>query len=168
MVPPQISIAESPPQALPVDPDGILEALKRRTQWVNWKYAWDGKRWTKHPHNPRTGRMASSTDLMTWSPFEVVLEAYEAGMYNGIGFCFCSADPFVGLDFDNCRNPETGEVDSCVLEYVARFEDRYVEVSVSGTGIHLITRGKIQGGTNKGNYEIYDQDRFFTLTGVLL
>jgi len=168
LVPPQLSIAESPPQALPVDPDSIPEDLKRRPQWVNWKYAWDDKRWTKHPYNPRTRRMASSTDLMTWSPFEVVLKAYEAGKYNGIGFCFCSADPFVGLDFDDCRNPETGEVDSRVFEYVAKFKDRYVEVSVSETGIHLITQGKIQGGTNKGNYEIYDQDRFFTMTGVLL
>ncbi len=77
---------------------------------MNWKYAWDGKKWTKHPYNPRTGRKASSMDLLTWSVFEKVLEAYEAGRYHGVGFCFSSADPFVGVDIDGCVDPETGEV----------------------------------------------------------
>jgi primase-polymerase (primpol)-like protein len=59
-------------------------------------------------------------------------------------------------------------VDPRVLKYIERFQDRYVEASVSGTGVHLITRGKIKGGTKKGKYELYDQDRFFTLTGMAL
>ena len=77
-------------------------------------------------------------------------------------------DPFVGIDVDICRNPETGKVDPQVLALVEQYEKRYTEVSVSGTGIHLITAGKIRGGTKKGDYEMYDQDRYFAMTGVKL
>lgn len=142
--------------------------LRRRAQWVNWCFEERGGKPTKVPYSSVTGRRASTTDLMTWAAFEEAVAAFELGKYAGIGFVFCSAHPFAGIDFDDCRNPETGEVDLSVLEYISKFEDRYVEVSVSGTGIHLITRGKIKGGARKGNYELYDQDRYFCMTGVLL
>jgi primase-polymerase (primpol)-like protein len=152
-----------------LDPDGIPDYLKIRPQFVGWnsKLKPNGKL-DKVPMRAGFRIGASTTDLLTWSPFEEAYAAYEDGKHDGIGFVFCSADPFVGIDFDDCRDPDTGEVDPQVLEYVEGFEKRYVEVSVSGTGVHLITRGKIKGGTKKGGREIYDQDRFFALTGVPL
>ena len=154
-----------------LDPDGIPDYFKIRRQFVGWnaKLKANGKL-DKVPMIAGTRNRASTTDLLTWRPFEEAYEAYEDGKHDGVGFCFCSADPFVGIDFDNCRNPETGAVDAGILEYIESFKNRYVEVSVSGTGIHLITRGKIKGGTNPNGdvREIYDQDRFFALTGVSL
>ncbi len=149
-----------------VEPDGIPDYLKVRPQWVNWRFELRDSKPTKVPYTPGTRRRASSTDLLTWRNFEDAMRSLEC--FDGIGFVFCSADPFVGIDFDGCRDPESGEVDPRVLEYVAKFEDRYVEVSVSGRGIHLITRGKIRGGSKKGRYEVYDQDRYFCITGVTL
>src|SRR5215216_7198143 len=138
-----------------------------RPQFVGWRadIKPDGKL-DKIPLIANTTRPASTADLMAWDWFEKAYEGYENGTHDGIGFVFCSADPFVGLDFDNCRNPETGEVDSDVLEYIECYENRYVEVSPSGTGVHLITLGKIRGGFKKGVREVYDRGRFFTLTGV--
>lgn len=157
------------PKALKVISEGIPDYLTRRPQFVGWaaELKPDG-RLDKVPMIAGTNRRASTTDLLTWRSFKEACGAYEAGKHDGIGFVFCSADPFVGIDFDDCRNPETGEVDPRVLEYVEKFDERYVEVSVSGTGVHLITCGKIKGGTKKGNRELYDQDRFFALTGVVL
>lgn len=154
---------------LRVNSDGIPDYFKVRPQFVGWKAELkpNGKI-NKVLMIAGTRRHASSTDLLTWRPFEEAYEAYEAGIHDGIGFVFCSADPFVGIDFDDCRDPETGEVNPRILEYVEQFEDRYVEISVSGTGVHLITRGKIKGGTKKDNRELYDQDRFFALTGEVL
>jgi primase-polymerase (primpol)-like protein len=45
-------------------------------------------------------------------------EDYEAEElpYDGIGLVFCSADPFVDIDPDDCRNPQTGEVELRVRE----------------------------------------------------
>jgi primase-polymerase (primpol)-like protein len=54
------------PQALQVRQSSIPDGLKVRPQWVNWRYARQVERWTKHPYNPRSGKKASSTDLLTW------------------------------------------------------------------------------------------------------
>ncbi len=153
-------------EVLPVRPENVPDEMKIRPQWVNWRLEERDGELTKVPYTPGTRRKASSTDLLTWRSFEDAMRSL--GRFDGVGFVFCSADPFVGIDFDKCRNPETGEVDPQVLGYIEKFEDRYVEVSVSGTGVHLITRGKIKGGARKGNRELYDQDRFFALTGVMV
>lgn len=148
--------------------ESVPEELTERPQWVLWRLEVRGEKPTKIPYNPNTGRRASTTDLSSWGTFAEAREAFEDGRYDGVGFVFCSADPFVGLDFDNCRNLETGVVDQRVLEYVRKFEDGYVEASPSGTGVHLITRGRCKDGAKSGNFEIYGQDRFFTVTGEVI
>jgi putative DNA primase/helicase len=45
---------------------------------------------------------------------------------------------------------------------------KYVEASPSGTGVHIITRGKLRDGRKKGKIEVYGQEKFFTFTGVKL
>ncbi len=155
------------PEALLVSPDTIPGELKKRPQWVCWKYALDSKgRWTKHPYNPRAGRMASSTDLMTWGGFEGAFEAYEAGerSYDGLGFVFCSGDPYTGVDLDGCRDAETGEVAPWAARIV-QYLDGYTELSPSGTGLHIIVRGKAPAPLKRGSVEMYSIERFFTMTG---
>ncbi len=156
------------PEALEVSPDGIPEELRKRPQWVSWRYALDSKgRWTKHPYNPRTGRKASSTDLMTWSRFETVFEAYEDGErgYDGVGFVFCSGDPYSGVDLDHCRDPQTGEVEAWAAEIVQHL-DSYTELSPSSVGLHIISKGKVPAPLKRGSVEMYSIERFFTMTGV--
>jgi putative DNA primase/helicase len=139
-----------------------------RPQWVCWREEERGGKPTKVPYIPGTERKASTTDLMTWRPFEEAVEGYEAGRYNGVGFVFCSGDPFVGIDLDGCRNPETGEIKAWARKIIESISDGYVEVSPSGRGIHIITRGTLRGGRKKGNLEVYGQDHFFTMTGRVL
>ena len=151
--------------------ENIPEALTERPQWVCWKLEErDGKQ-TKVPYTPGTLRRASSTDLMTWRTFSEALAAYEAGEppYDGIGFMFCSADPFVGIDLDKCRNPETGKVAEWAQKIISTVKEGYVEASPSGTGIHVIVEGTVRGGgMRKGKLEMYGRDRFFTITGRIL
>jgi primase-polymerase (primpol)-like protein len=156
------------PATREVAADKIPEELKERPQWVNWRYEKRDKKWTKVPYGPMSFERASSTDLMTWGTFDEALAALRVGNFDGLGFCFCSADPFVGIDFDKCRDPETGEIDTTVLEVVRGFTSSYVEVSVSGTGIHLITTGRLKGGKKVGDREMYGQDRFFCMTGEVV
>jgi putative DNA primase/helicase len=154
------------PQALKVVPDRIPDEAKIRPQWVCWRYALDEKgNWTKHPYNPQSGRMASHSDLLTWSTFEEVLEAYEACRYDGVGFVFCSGDPYTGIDLDGCRNRESGEIEPWAVAIVQAF-DTYTELSPSGEGIHIITKGSLPGrGGKRKHIEMYDMKRFFTFTG---
>jgi putative DNA primase/helicase len=79
------------PHILPVKAENIPEGLKARPQWVVWRAV--GDKPDKVPYSARTGRKASSTDLMTWSTFEEAFQAYESGQFAGVGFVFSSADP---------------------------------------------------------------------------
>ena len=147
--------------------ENIPERLTERPQWVNWRLEERGK----VPYTPGTLRRASSTELMTWRTFSEALAAYEAGEppYDGIGFMFCSADPFAGIDLDKCRNPETGKVAEWAREIISSVQEGYVEASPSGTGIHIIVEGTVRGGgMRKGKLEMYSQGRFFTITGRVL
>jgi putative DNA primase/helicase len=148
--------------------DNIPERFRRRPQWVNYRLEERDGKPTKVPYIPGTNRRASSTDLMTWRSFEEAAEARETGRYDGIGFMFCSADPFVGIDLDGCRDPETGEIAQWAQEIIDSVADKYVEASPSGRGVHVITRGTLRGGRKKGSLEVYGQERFFTFTGVVL
>jgi len=149
--------------------ENIPEELTERPQWVCWRLESRKGKETKIPYDASDPKVkASTTDLMTWATFENALAALEvpALRFDGIGFVFCSADPFVGIDWDGVRDPETGEVDEEVLDFARKFESSYVEASVSGRGVHLITRGKCRDGKKVGNREVYGQDRFFCMTGV--
>lgn len=140
------------------------EGLKARPQWVVWRAV--GEKPDKVPYSARTGRMASSTDLLTWSTFEEALEAYKLHDYDGVGFVFCSGDPYVGVDLDGCRDRETGEIAPWADE-VIRMLGGYAEVSPSGTGVHVIVRGKAPN-RRRGSVEVYSTERFFTVTGRAL
>jgi putative DNA primase/helicase len=161
--------------------ENIPKQLTERPQWVNWRLQMRKGELTKVPYTPHTEQRASTKDLMTWRAFEEAFASYEAGEppCDGIGFCFCSADPYVGIDFDDCRNPETGEIAPWAKKIIEGVQEAYVEASPSGTGVHIIIEGTVRdGGRSKrkvhlngevvGEIEMYSRDRFFTITGVLL
>jgi putative DNA primase/helicase len=145
---------------LPVRAESISEELRVRPQWVVWKAV--GDKPDKVPYSARTGRRASSTDLLTWSTFQEALEAYDNGEYAGLGFVFSSADPYTGIDLDDCVDAD-GEIAGWALEIV-RYFDSYTELSATGTGLHIIVRGEIPN-RRKDDVEVYSSKRFFTVTG---
>jgi putative DNA primase/helicase len=163
---PHISIQPNSSAPLQVSPRGIPDELKLRHQWVNWEAVRksDG-RLDKIPYTPGTSRKASSTDLMTWGTFEEAFEGLDR--FDGVGFVFCSADPYVGVDLDNCVNPETGEVALWARQIIEGL-DSYTELSPSGTGVHIIAKGRIPHSGRRGSVEMYSQDRFLTVTGRVL
>ncbi len=148
---------------LPVRMENIPEELKVRPQWLVWKAV--GEKPDKVPYSARTDRKASSTELLTWSTFDNVVAAYEAGQYDGIGFVFSSADPYTGIDLDNCVD-QGGEIAPWALE-IAGYLDSYTELSATGTGLHIIVRGNVPN-RRKGDIEVYSSKRFFTLTGHIV
>jgi putative DNA primase/helicase len=157
--------------------ENIPEELTERAQWVCWRYEERDGKLTKVPYTPYDETRASTTDLMTWDIFDAALGYYEnysqilPGLppMDGIGFVFSSADPYVGIDLDDCRNPESGEIAPWALEILDRVRDGYVEISPSGTGIHVIIRGDVRGGgIRRGPVEMYSRGRYFTITGRVL
>jgi putative DNA primase/helicase len=166
-----------------VDPptiENIPDQLTERPQWVCWRYEERKGETTKVPYIAGKNSRASSTDLLTWSSFEYALAAHEAGEppYDGIGFVFCSGDPFVGIDLDHCRNAETGEISPWAQDIISRAQEGYVEASPSGTGVHIIVCGTVRDGKTRkdvlvngrtvGRIEMYGRAKFFTMTGRTL
>ena len=175
------------PEKLTVIPQWIPQELKARCQWVCWRWIWKaGKsKWDKPPLNARTGRHASSTDRTTWSSFDVAYAAYldPANDYSGIGYVFSGDDDDVmGVDLDHCRDPKTGEIlpwtEAQIIkgswqnpispaDVIAQLAT-YAEVSPSGTGVKLLLRGHLAASHKAGDFEAYNKDRYFTVTGVKL
>jgi len=94
---------------------------------------------------------------------------YQQHGFDGIGFVLSSGDPFCGIDLDSCRDSETGEIEEWVQKIIDGFAGAYIDVSPSGTGLHIITRGELDGdGKNTKTVEMYDMKRFFTVTGVTI
>jgi putative DNA primase/helicase len=155
------------------EPEGITElleniptAMKPYRHWVCWRLEERDDKLTKIPYDPLTARHASSTDSRTWRSFDEAVAALEVGEYDGIGFVFSSGDPFTGIDLDKCRNPETGELEPWAAEIVAK-SGSYAEASPSGTGVHIIVRGKAPNN-KRGRVEAYSSERYFTMTGRVL
>lgn len=141
-------------------PDGLVH----RDQWVGWRtQERDGKQ-TKVPVNPATGRFASATDPETWTDFKTARE-HATTKDIGIGFVFTEDDPIVGVDLDDCRDPDDGILENWAHDIVTRL-DSFTEVSPSGTGVHVLVEGELPEGRNRhGDVELYDDARFFTVTG---
>lgn len=154
------------PSALPVNVDGIAPELIPIRQWVGWSYVYregKSKPWTKPPHSTINGGFADSMDPDTWGSFDDYRQ--RATEFDGPGFVFTRDDDYCGIDLDNCRNPATGAIDDWAQRIIDRFPT-YTEISPSGTGVKIFIKGALPDGRRrKGNIELYDSGRYFTVTG---
>lgn len=159
----------------------IPKALTDRPQWVVWKtQRRDGKP-TKVPFQCNGSTFAKANDPATWDTFAAACSAFQMGAYAGVGYEFAKDDPFVGVDLDGCRNPETGEVAQWAKDLINEL-GTYAEVSPSGTGVKLFAIGKLpfKGGRKielldapricdkTPAIEVYDHSRYFAVTGLRL
>jgi hypothetical protein len=160
--------------ALPfVDPlPEVPAVMKEKRQWVRWRLETVNGKPTKIPYQAN-GLKASSSDPNTWTDYQTAVTGAVTNHEQGVGFMF--ADGFAGIDLDGCRNPSTGEITAWADDIIQSL-DAYVEVSPSGTGLHIFVVGKVPGADKKFNLnptigygkaaiEIYDSARYFTVTG---
>ncbi len=154
--------------SIPCNPDALPHEMRSYPQWVCWKLLppeKEGDKPRKIPYNPRTGKCADPSDPSTGGTFADAVAAYRRGGYAGVGFIFGPDDPFIGGDIDACRDPQNGQITLEAQAFII-LADTYTEVSPSGTGVKFIGKGqKIGPACKRGNFEMYDKGRFFTLTG---
>ena len=130
--------------------ESIPDELKGYKQWVPWKgVARDNGKTDKIPYDAKTGKRAKSNDPQTWSDFDTAWKSYShnGGGYDGIGFVLAKDDPFTGWDFDSCRDTQgrvTENIDSILSEL-----NSYCEVSPSGSGLRVLTRGELPPADGK-------------------
>jgi len=140
--------------------NNIPEELKRLPQWV---CCHDTE--TKILLSPFTLKPASVTNPNTWGTY---LDALNANTKH-IGFVFTENDPYCVIDLDDKpNNPATEEQRNLFQAILKQFDTCYTEISQSGFGVHIITKGPIFSGCRKGNVELYSKERYMIMTGNLL
>lgn len=127
--------------------------MSRRKCWVVHR--------SKVPITP-SGIFARSNDPSTWRSFAVACSAAAHGNVDGLGFVF-DGSGIAGIDLDHCL--VGGELLPWAAEIVSSCSGTYIEVSPSGTGLHIFGRGTVGTGRKRDGIEVYDRGRFFTVTG---
>ena len=155
--------------------ENIPLELRTFRSWVVWRYeeVANGKP-TKILYCVATGRPAASNDPQTWCSFD---EAHYAitrnDWYDGIGFVLSDADPYTFIDLDDpyekkasgeFKHPNPDEVMQRQLKLFNETKS-YAERSPSGTGLHIICKGRVPSGRRRSAIEVYSNLRFMTVTG---
>lgn len=154
--------------------------MRRLPNWLPWVFLQKlgqpkKSKVPKQVRNPRYG--ADTTNPYHWGALQDALAAQIVGGLDGVGFVFTNT-PFLGVDVDDAFDA-FGRLYPWAEMIVNAFRDcAYIEMSPSGRGLHIITRGSLKPGCwNKvhpngkgggGVIEMYDTGRYFTVTGKVL
>lgn len=147
----------------PQEPDNyathINPQLLRLKSWLLHK--------NKKPHyvsgRPRSGTLDAPADLKKLAAFDDAVAAMHTGNWTGIGIAVNGGLQFI--DLDKCRDPATGKVAEWVppVLKLARSLGAYIEISISGTGIHILGFGE-SFPTFKGKHvECYSHGRYMAM-----
>jgi primase-polymerase (primpol)-like protein len=142
--------------------------MRNKKQWVVWKLEWIEGKWKKPPYHPRTGRrLIGSTSHGEMGTYDEAVRTYQRGGYSGIGYCLREDDNLVVIDYDDCRDPETGLLYRATQVLINAVKSR-TEASPLGTGIHIWSYGNIGRNRKDGSVEMYKNNQYVTWTGHLI
>lgn len=120
------------------------------------------------------GRAAKTNAPETWLPFSEAKREYEStqgggvprlGPICGLGILLTEGCGLVGIDIDNAFDAEGNLSDLAQRFLPDLLRYAYCERSPSGHGIRAFLYGQKPGNCRRGNLELYDKDRFLTVTG---
>ena len=152
----------------------IPPELKQRASFCLWKFEKRGGKKTKVPFNPKTGEMAKTNDVSSFSDFATAMKAYAMGGWDGIGFRV--SEGIGAIDIDHCIR-EDGSLNDVAASILGIYKDAYFEKSPSGTGLRgffFLTPDFVYDKTEyyinnrKHGLEVYlpgTTNRFVTVTG---
>jgi hypothetical protein len=146
--------------------DAIPSILREHDRWMFWTLDGDGRKVPRAVTKP--DKNIDATKACNWSSYAKLIAASEK--LNGSGFALGTVDKgptFAGIDLDHCRNPITGVIEPWARDII-RTVDSYTEISPSGTGVKIFVTGTLPEDSTQGKVyqlEIYDQKRYFTVTG---
>lgn len=154
-------------------------------QWLTWKPTEDGRKVPRAPyeHRGQPDRFVSAQDPTVWTDRETAQRWADVLPGHGLAFTIPNRedgpeDPYVLIDYDDVRDPETGSIHPTVREHLARAES-YADVSTSGTGVHIVCRGELPEDVKSidaalaahddfpdAGIEVYDVGRYMAMTGA--
>jgi primase-polymerase (primpol)-like protein len=150
----------------------LPKRLRKLEQWIQYKLV-DG---VKIPMQCEPNGPASSTDPNTWSCFYDAYTYFNEEKRDGLGFVLTADDPYILFDFDDVRDPETGDTEQWATAMIEGL-DSLTYISMSGKGYHVWMRSteplpgpglsvKWPSAPNTA-LEIFEQKRFIVMSGDL-
>lgn len=148
----------------------LPKELKKYNQWILYKK-------NKVPYSPRTGKPAKVDDVRTFASYSLSESVYQKEIenYAGVGFVLTEKDDFLFIDLDHCISfTKSGTLvfeNYNAKKIVSLFQGKaYMEYSMSGSGIHIITKGNIPRSVRRDDLgiEIYNSGRYAALTGRIM
>lgn len=134
--------------------DGVPAEMANRRQWVR-------RSKSKVPLTA-TGSIASSTNPSTWTTRRQVTRSKVGA---GPGFVLTADDGIVCIDLDHCLTD--GRLAGWAERILAQAGPTFVEVSASGSGLHIWGRGVVGRGRKirRGEMavEVYDRGRYIAM-----
>ena len=163
------------PAELSIDSGQYPGDMTRYDQWLLWKPEPDGRKVPRAPFETGDDRFVSAMDPANQTSFETAVESLESlsDADYGLAFTLTETDPFVLIDYDDARDPDTGAVAPMVRQHIEDAES-YADISTSGTGVHLLIQGALSENVQAViadlpdhdlSIEVYEQDRFVVMTG---
>jgi len=145
----------------------IPSELKELPQWMPFKLEPRPNSIKKSKVPKHNGHTASKTDPKHWLSYQECLNQFEDGRYgyDGIGFC-PNGSNLLFIDLDDCFD-SNGLLKERAREIVDSV-DGYVERSLSGNGLHIVTLTDRYYGNPKsadGKLEIFTDRMYLAMTG---
>jgi len=156
-----------------ISPHVVPTTLQNRKFWMLHR--------DKKPVNPSEPvatrkRWSSTQNYTTHTKALELLEQYPG--HDGLCMIIREEDNLLFIDGDHVRDPESGEIHSGFTDIVTMLAPggAWSEVSLSGTGVHVIIEGQLPTGYRKGlieleegvHVEFFDKKRVCVVTGDLL
>lgn len=146
-----------------------LAAMRAFRQFVLWKAVASTRRPGKFDKFPCdiTGKIVDAHDPSNWVDADTAVTIAQS-LDLGVGFVFTEADPFFFVDIDGAYDGT--QWSPLATQLCSQFNGAAVEVSQSGTGLHIIgtyTGAEPEHGCKNIplHLELYTSGRFVALTG---
>ena len=147
--------------------ENIPDELKQQP-WAVWKAEpRPGKsgKYNKAPRCPKGGHKIGTNQPEKFGTFAEAEAAYRAGGYTGVGMLLTGSG-IIGVDIDDYKATFLAKPEVRAWVVQALKDGAYCEKSPSRSGLRLFMAGRLPGtGRKSGSLEIYDDVRFFTVTG---
>jgi uncharacterized protein DUF5906 len=155
-------------------PEQIPPILHDLSTWICWRPSYDetSRKFKKLPISPHDGRALGATqkNAQHFATFDIAREYALTHDNVGVSFVFLAGGEFTGIDLDHCY--VDGALDPVAVNWL-KFFPTYAEKSPSGTGLHIIIRGKLDRvvggvplpGAPGVTVECYCANRHLTFTG---
>lgn len=143
----------------------IPDEIKALPQWVGAKKGSKTPLYFNYVENKVEA--ASSSNPETWTTFEKITEGIVKNHFDNYGFVFHD-NGIVGIDID-IGFGDDGFLSPVAIDIMGKCRS-YTEYSRSRRGMHILVRGTLPfgGRNNRKGVEIYQNGRFFIVTGEKL